>query len=132
MRPAPPGAAPVAAPAGALLYGVTDDRLGTVQAPIVLRTGAGGRMLVATLYTLSTSCRGVPRHFNNYTPAIRVGADGRFSGGETFTIAGATYRVRIAGHFLAGPAVEGTIRLAVTSRRRRCAAAARTRFRAVA
>ena len=97
----------------------------------MLRTGAGGRTLVATLYTLRTSCRGVPRQFNNYTPAIRVAADGRFSGGETFTIAGATYRVRIAGRFLAGPAVEGTIRLAVTSRRRRCAAAAKAGFRAV-
>ena len=135
-------APPAPAPAAALLYGVTDDRAGGVAAPIVLRTGPGGRTIAAVLYTLQTSCSGVPRLFNNYTPAIRVKSDGAFAGGETFRItyrdAVDTFRVRISGRFLAGPAVEGTIALSVTSRPRRgtrvrrCANAARARFRALA
>jgi hypothetical protein len=86
----------------------------TVQAPVMLRATKDARKIAAE-WTMDAKCtKGAPHHFLNFTPAMRVRADGTFSRTERFSVRYIDglirYRPTFAGRITADGAT-GTLRL---------------------
>jgi len=87
------------------------DRL---QAPVVMRVSQDVRK-VTSRWTIGAACRRGPRELiSNLTPPMRIGADGRFSRDERYSIryldSLIRYRAQFSGRF-AGDGASGTLRL---------------------
>jgi len=87
------------------------DRL---QAPVVMRVSQDVRK-VTSRWTIGAACRRGPRVLiSNLTPPMRIGADGRFSRDERYSIryldSLIRYRAQFSGRF-AGDGASGTLRL---------------------
>jgi hypothetical protein len=86
----------------------------TIQAPVMLRATKDARK-VAAEWTMDAKCgKGAPEHFLNFTPPMRVRADGTFSRSERFSVrfldALVRFRPTFAGRITADGA-SGTLRL---------------------
>jgi hypothetical protein len=118
--------------AGTSSYEIFDRML----APVTLRASKDGRKIAAQ-WTIGGKCgRGPREHFRNFTPAMRVRADGTFSRKERFSVrytdALVRYRPSFSGR-LASDGATGTLRLRTrvynrrgTKLRTRCDSGTRT------
>ena len=109
-----PGGAP-RPPAGAAFGGLSTIRVADgLRGPVVLKATSSGRRIAAR-WTAFASCRRGPRaDLVNFTPSMRVRADGSFSRSERFAVryvdALVRYRVRFAGR-VSGEGATGRLRM---------------------
>jgi hypothetical protein len=107
--------APAQPPARAFYIGTSSRELfDHIQAPVALRVSTDARK-VASQWTMDAKCgKGAPEHFVNFTPGMRIRADGTFSRSERFKIrfsdAVVRYHPSFAGRITADGA-SGTLRL---------------------
>ncbi len=109
-----PGGAP-RPPAGAAFGGLSTIRVADgLRGPVVLKATSSGRRIAAR-WTAFASCRRGPRaDLVNFSPSMRVRADGSFSRSERFAVryvdALVRYRVRFAGR-VSGEGAAGRLRM---------------------
>jgi hypothetical protein len=113
--PAPTGAPMPPARAG--FGGLDDIQLGDgLRGAVMLRVGGNAKKVGSRWTALAACGKGGPVTFVNYTPPMRIRADGSFSRAERFAVrfhdALLRYRVRFAGR-ISGEAANGTLRLRV-------------------
>jgi len=105
--PRPPGGASFG---GLSTIGVSDG----LRAPVVLKATSSGRRIAARWNALARCGRGPRADLVNFTPSMRVRADGSFSRSERFAVRYADalvrYRVRFAGR-VSGESAGGKLRM---------------------
>ena len=124
-------------PAKAAFGGLSEIRTADgLRAPVVLKVGSTGKRLRSRWTAFASCSRGPRTDLTNFTPPMRLRADGSFSRAERFSVSYADafirYRVRFTGR-VSGELANGTLRLRAriydyrgTKLRRRCDSGVRT------
>jgi hypothetical protein len=110
-----PQAAPVPAPRGASLRGLSTGTAAGVRLPVLVSVTSTGRVIARWL--AQPACARGSLSVDNYTPSTREDATGRFAKAERYTVryrdgTADHYRVRFDGRFRAD-GVAGTLRARV-------------------
>ena len=113
LGPAPTGSPQP--PAKAAYGGLSEIRTADgLRAPVVLKVGSTGRRIRSRWNAFADCGRGPRTDLTNFTPPMRLRADGSFSRAERFSVSYADvfirYRVRFTGR-VSGELANGTLRL---------------------
>jgi hypothetical protein len=113
LGPAPTGSPQP--PAKAAFGGLSEIRTADgLRAPVVLKVGSTGKRIRSRWNAFADCGRGPRTDLTNFTPPMRVRADGSFSRSERFSVSYADvfirYRVRFTGR-VSGELANGTLRL---------------------